>query len=130
MKNKISSLERGLVCYTLSLNPIYLLKVKLWSDVRLFGLVNDYLIGNLLFSTISVDILKTTAVDKIPTDLEGMEASMERLLALIDDVYKYVDNVVVRFYCFCCPASATLALPAFHYNFIIIFLSGRAHCTR
>lgn len=42
------------------------------------------------------DILKTTAVDKIPTDLEGMEASMERLLALIDDVYKYVDNVVVR----------------------------------
>lgn len=35
-------------------------------------------------------------VDKLPTDLEGMEASMERLLALIDDVYKYVDNVVVR----------------------------------
>ncbi|EXB58176.1 hypothetical protein L484_026378 [Morus notabilis] len=41
-----------------------------------------------------VDILKTTAVDKIPTDLEGMEASMERLLALIDDVSRYVDNVV------------------------------------
>lgn len=41
------------------------------------------------------DILKTTMVDKLPTDLEGMEASMERLLALIDDVYKYVDNVVV-----------------------------------
>ncbi|BBG98041.1 eukaryotic translation initiation factor 2 [Prunus dulcis] len=40
------------------------------------------------------DILKTTMVDKLPTDLEGMEASMERLLALIDDVYKYVDNVV------------------------------------
>ena len=41
------------------------------------------------------DILKTPMVDKLPTDLEGMEASMERLLALIDDVYKYVDNVVV-----------------------------------
>ncbi|KAL5568518.1 hypothetical protein UlMin_025093 [Ulmus minor] len=43
---------------------------------------------------VGFDILKTTSVDKIPTDLEGMEASMERLLALIDDVYKYVDNVV------------------------------------
>ncbi|KAA8539628.1 hypothetical protein F0562_026320 [Nyssa sinensis] len=40
------------------------------------------------------DILKTTTVDKLPNDLEGMEASMERLLALIDDVYKYVDDVV------------------------------------
>ncbi|KAG6578443.1 Eukaryotic translation initiation factor 3 subunit F [Cucurbita argyrosperma subsp. argyrosperma] len=40
------------------------------------------------------DILKTTSVDKLPNDLEGMEASMERLLALIDDIYKYVDNVV------------------------------------
>jgi translation initiation factor 3 subunit F len=27
--------------------------------------------------------------------LEGMEISMQRLLALIDDVYKYVDDVVV-----------------------------------
>ncbi|XP_024020513.1 eukaryotic translation initiation factor 3 subunit F [Morus notabilis] len=43
---------------------------------------------------VGFDILKTTAVDKIPTDLEGMEASMERLLALIDDVSRYVDNVV------------------------------------
>ncbi|XP_038884110.1 eukaryotic translation initiation factor 3 subunit F [Benincasa hispida] len=40
------------------------------------------------------DILKRTSVDKLPNDLEGMEASMERLLALIDDIYKYVDNVV------------------------------------
>lgn len=47
------------------------------------------------FSMMADDILKTTMVDKLPTDLEGMEASMERLLALIDDVYKYVDNVVV-----------------------------------
>lgn len=43
-----------------------------------------------------VDILKTTSVDKLPTDMEGMEATMERLLALIDDTYKYVDDVVVR----------------------------------
>lgn len=44
----------------------------------------------------AVDVLKTTMVDKLPNDLEGMETSMERLLALIDDVYKYVDDVVVR----------------------------------
>ncbi|KAJ4977988.1 hypothetical protein NE237_008768 [Protea cynaroides] len=43
---------------------------------------------------VGFDILKTTLVEKVPSDLEGMEASMERLLALIDDVYKYVDNVV------------------------------------
>lgn len=44
----------------------------------------------------AVDIVKTRCVDKLPNDLEGMEASMERLLSLIDDVYKYVDSVVVR----------------------------------
>ncbi|KAJ0984091.1 hypothetical protein J5N97_002447 [Dioscorea zingiberensis] len=43
---------------------------------------------------VGFDILKTTMVDKLPNDLEGMEASMERLLSLIDDVYKYVDGVV------------------------------------
>ncbi|CAK9135733.1 unnamed protein product [Ilex paraguariensis] len=43
---------------------------------------------------VGFDILKTTTVDKLPNDLEGMEASMERLLALIDDVYNYVDDVV------------------------------------
>ncbi|KAJ9684498.1 hypothetical protein PVL29_016798 [Vitis rotundifolia] len=43
---------------------------------------------------VGFDILKTTMVEKLPSDLEGMEASMERLLALIDDVYKYVDSVV------------------------------------
>ncbi|XVE99714.1 hypothetical protein REPUB_Repub03eG0224600 [Reevesia pubescens] len=41
-----------------------------------------------------LDILKTTAVDKLPNDLEGMEVAMQRLLALIDDVYKHVDDVV------------------------------------
>lgn len=44
----------------------------------------------------AVDVLKPTNVDKLPNDLEGMDATMERLLALIDDVYKYVDDVVVR----------------------------------
>lgn len=43
----------------------------------------------------AVDMLKATAVDKIPSDLEGMEASMQHLLVLIDDIYKYVDDVVV-----------------------------------
>ncbi|KAI3711300.1 hypothetical protein L2E82_41285 [Cichorium intybus] len=44
---------------------------------------------------VGFDIRKTTAVDKLPTDMEGMESTMERLLALIDDTYKYVDDVVV-----------------------------------
>ncbi|KAL3521188.1 hypothetical protein ACH5RR_019337 [Cinchona calisaya] len=43
---------------------------------------------------VGFDILKTAMVDKLPGDVEGMEATMERLLALIDDVYKYVDDVV------------------------------------
>ncbi|GAU36367.1 hypothetical protein TSUD_212830 [Trifolium subterraneum] len=43
---------------------------------------------------IGFDNLKSTYVDKIPSDLEGMEASMTHLLALIDDTYKYVDDVV------------------------------------
>lgn len=44
--------------------------------------------------SVGFDVLKTTMVDKLPNDLEGMEASMQRLLALIEDVYKYVDDVV------------------------------------
>ncbi|CAJ2653333.1 eukaryotic translation initiation factor 3 subunit F-like [Trifolium pratense] len=43
---------------------------------------------------IGFDNLKSTYVDKIPSELEGMEASMTHLLALIDDTYKYVDDVV------------------------------------
>lgn len=49
----------------------------------------------LFILVIAVDTLKATTVDKIPSDLEGMEASMEHLLALIEDIYKYVDDVVV-----------------------------------
>jgi translation initiation factor 3 subunit F len=43
---------------------------------------------------VGFDLLKTSMVDKLPTNLEGMEVSMERLLALIDDVSKYVEEVV------------------------------------
>lgn len=42
------------------------------------------------------ELLKSTVADKIPSELEGMESTLERLLTLIDDVYKYVDDVVVR----------------------------------
>jgi translation initiation factor 3 subunit F len=34
-------------------------------------------------------------IDKIPSDLEGMEVSMQRLLALIDGMCNKVDDVVV-----------------------------------
>ncbi|XP_042439729.1 eukaryotic translation initiation factor 3 subunit F-like [Zingiber officinale] len=43
---------------------------------------------------VGFDILKTTVVDKLPNDLEGMEASMERLHSLLDEIYKYVGDVV------------------------------------
>ncbi|KVI01052.1 Rpn11/EIF3F C-terminal domain-containing protein [Cynara cardunculus var. scolymus] len=43
---------------------------------------------------VQFNILKATTVDKLPTDMEGMEATMERLLVLIDDTYKYVGDVV------------------------------------
>lgn len=39
-------------------------------------------------------------VEKIPNDLEAMESSIARLSILIDDVYKYVDAVAVRFFFF------------------------------
>ena len=45
---------------------------------------------------IAVDILKTTMVEKLPSDLEGMETSMERLFTFNNDVYKYVYSVVVK----------------------------------
>ncbi|XP_044507712.1 eukaryotic translation initiation factor 3 subunit F-like isoform X2 [Mangifera indica] len=46
------------------------------------------------FKNGEVDILKTAMVDKLPGDLDGMEVLTERLVALINDVYKYVDDVV------------------------------------
>lgn len=67
-----------------------------------------------------VDILKTTSIDKLPSDLEGMEVTMERLLALIDDVYKYVDDVVVSrlFYIF----NLFFALPLFILFSVLDFI--------
>jgi len=43
---------------------------------------------------VGYDVLKKTIVDKLPNDLEGLEASMQGLHALIEDVFKYVDDVV------------------------------------
>ncbi|KAF3795581.1 Eukaryotic translation initiation factor 3 subunit F [Nymphaea thermarum] len=43
---------------------------------------------------VGFDVFKKTIVDKLPNNLEGMETTMERLLVLIDDIYKYVDDVV------------------------------------
>jgi hypothetical protein len=39
-------------------------------------------------------------VEKLPNDLEGMQSSMEKLYVLIDEIYKYVNDVVVRIFPF------------------------------
>jgi hypothetical protein len=46
-------------------------------------------------------MLKSAVVEKLPNDLEGMESSMQKLYVLIDEIYKYSDDVVVRN----CPAT-------------------------
>ncbi|EMS48146.1 Eukaryotic translation initiation factor 3 subunit F [Triticum urartu] len=43
---------------------------------------------------VGFEMLKSTMVEKLPNDLEGMESSMQKLYALIDEIYKYVDDVV------------------------------------
>ncbi|VAI43017.1 unnamed protein product [Triticum turgidum subsp. durum] len=43
---------------------------------------------------LKIEMLKSTMVEKLPNDLEGMESSMQKLYALIDEIYKYVDDVV------------------------------------
>lgn len=65
----------------------------------MFFILNDFSCDFMFIMVMAVDMLKATAVDKIPSDLEGMEASMQHLLVLIDDIYKYVDDVVVRYCC-------------------------------
>ncbi|GAB2270520.1 hypothetical protein Dimus_005412 [Dionaea muscipula] len=48
----------------------------------------------IFFLLVADDLLKSTTIYKIPSDLEGMEDSMEKLLALVDGSYKlYVDDV-------------------------------------
>ena len=54
------------------------------------------LIYLLVFS--AVDVLKKTVVERLPNDLEGLEATIERLQVMIDRVCTYVDDVVVK----CC----------------------------
>lgn len=59
------------------------------------GILMGMQLNNKSFIVMAVDILKSTSVDKLPSDLEGMEVLMERLLTLINDIYKYVDDTVV-----------------------------------
>lgn len=65
----------------------------------MFFILNDFSCDFMFIMVMAVDMLKATAVDKIPSDLEGMEASMQHLLVLIDDIYKYVNDVVVWYCC-------------------------------
>jgi hypothetical protein len=44
---------------------------------------------------LSVDVLKKTVVDKLPSDLEGLKGTIERLQDMIDTISRYVDNVIV-----------------------------------
>lgn len=43
---------------------------------------------------IGFDVLKKTMVEKLPNDLEGLEATIERLQEMIDRVFRYVDDVL------------------------------------
>ena len=72
---------------------------------------------------VTVNTLKATAVDKIPSDLEGMEASMQHLLALIEDIYKYVDDVVVCKHCFL----SLIILSFFIFEIVFIFFFFSRH---
>ncbi|KVI04641.1 hypothetical protein Ccrd_017044 [Cynara cardunculus var. scolymus] len=68
----------------------FMLRIRLGFQSRISipdGLQEEYVI-------IRFDYFEATTVDKLPTDMEGMEATMERMLALIDDTYKYVGDVV------------------------------------
>lgn len=48
------------------------------------------------FFFVAVDNLKQTLVEKLPSDLEGLEASFAKLQSLIDSSLSYVDDVLVR----------------------------------
>jgi hypothetical protein len=58
-------------------------------------------------------------VEKLPNDLEGMESSMEKLYILIDEIYKYVDDVVVRI-----SLSLTHSPASVFFYFILIYLDA------
>ncbi len=40
--------------------------------------------------------VKASGADALPTELHGLAASLERLLAMIESTKRYVDDVVVR----------------------------------
>lgn len=44
----------------------------------------------------TVDLLKKTVVEKLPNDVEGLESTIERLQGMIDTVFRYVEDVVVK----------------------------------
>lgn len=46
--------------------------------------------------TLAVDLLKKTVVEKLPNDVEGLESTIERLQGMIDTVFRYVEDVVVK----------------------------------
>ncbi|KAL5231712.1 hypothetical protein ABZP36_030488 [Zizania latifolia] len=43
---------------------------------------------------VGFDILKSTILEKLPNDLDGIESSIEKLCTLSDEIYRYVDDVV------------------------------------
>jgi hypothetical protein len=45
---------------------------------------------------LTVDLLKKTVVEKLPNDVEGLESTIERLQGMIDTVFRYVEDVVVK----------------------------------
>ncbi|GAB2296618.1 hypothetical protein Dimus_030728 [Dionaea muscipula] len=77
-----------LICYAEDGGLTYGLFLQVAETLASFVLI--------FFLLVADDLLKSTTIDKIPSDLEGMKDSMEKLLALVDGSYKlYVDDVVV-----------------------------------
>ena len=47
---------------------------------------------------LSVENLDKLVVDKLPSDLEGLEVTLSRVQSLLDSVLEYTESVVVRFF--------------------------------
>jgi hypothetical protein len=60
-----------------------------------FFVVGKFALKYMGLVLLSVDVLKKTVVDKLPSDLEGLEGTIERLQDMIDTISRYVDNVIV-----------------------------------
>ncbi len=61
----------------------------------MFFVVGKFALKYMGLVLLSVDVLKKTVVDKLPSDLEGLEGTIERLQDMIDTISRYVDNVIV-----------------------------------